>query len=278
MVTLGRIDLTNGNRGNTNPDENALRALLANFDALYVQMVPAWLLAYGEPMLKAGKKVFLRVFGHPFSEIGNVLVNNNENVARTSQYKNMIMVPVLETESHIWSWWKGRLVPIMAAICPSLIGAHAPERRSGLLSVSGYFDESSYRMEFRKRGMPWRHMDFSKQHVSDDEMFNAMSQAALFMDVSSSPCVAKYSSCEATILKTPVLLPAISGHAAEMRHDGVNTDPFCYKDHRGLYDMAERYVKDMGTTDGFRRVQEDWLLKKQALARKKWTALLSSEQ
>lgn len=250
-------------------DARATKAVLDNFDAVYVQMVPAWLLAYGVPMLKAGKKVVLRVFGHPLHELGCSYTPISE-LTSLSKDQNLTLSPVLKCEDYMWSWWKGRIVPIMAAVwrdptVPSL-------SKSGFLSVIGDVDLcNAFRRVADSFRVSYRNTSYSYGFVTDLEMSKAFESSEFFIECYASETHIKYSSLEAISYGAISILGSSSGGAREMEIDGINPRGFCWdtSDPNSAFRVGISLNKEQ-----VRKEQANWLYKTQSEAERQWKSIL----
>lgn len=272
-LRLLNLSLSKESMCSLSPDSRVLAAILENFDAIYVQMVPAWLLAYGVPMLRAGKKAVLRVFGHPLQELGCAYTPIRE-LTDVSRDPNMTLMPVLKSEIGMWSWWKGRVCPVMAAV-----GAANPcvSPRSGFMSVLGGGEGDlcrAFRQQAAKSCVPYKNLSYEAGFLSDEAMAREFESAEFYIDCYASDTVIKYSSLEAIAHGTISLIGPLSGQSKEMAIDGFCPNSFWWDVASPGSAIRVGLSLDKNIA---KKEQSNWLSKTQAAARDKWRSILEAK-
>lgn len=262
--TLSRLNTGEHFKGKADP--KIVKALLDNFDVLYVSQIPGWLLAYAPAFLKAGKKVAFRVYGGNIAQWGWT----PRPILKLLKDPNFSMVCGWPGEFEMW----GReLKNCFAYLDPKVYNPEGLKPQWRPFALTTMSDWHIFCPQLAKLQPQWR---FKKGHLSHPEYVRLMMKPSLYVDTLVHPYVTRYSPAEAMISGIPAIFPRKGAFFKMMKTEGFKGEglTWAYADFAELQRLISHYVNNTVDAQTLGKLQKKHFLKKMDHTRKVWSSIL----
>lgn len=255
------------------------KALLDNFDILYVFQVTPWLMAYAEVFLRGGKTVIFRTSGHPLWSWGSPcnyeslliypkfhIVASNPNELTIGSFKNM-SVPLIMVSIH------PELIDTTLMLDYNVITTWEKPSKKFVLAVGQgrLSDEGWIKCRMNEIGIDVIMINRSTFYYSINDVTRLFNSCYFFYSME--PRLLRYSDFEA-ILHNKATFVLNNGDIYEYMKNGVHTNLEYWHNGYNDYDKFRFYINSPNVVQQVANAQKLWLLDKITQSGKQWDEFL----